>query len=163
LDDIIGLIGPIIHSYIRPEHKLDLNLIYMLLVAKQLSEQTNVDPIDFAVVSREFLNYFDSVLDLTIPKNDQQLIEEWGELKQRPDAYQWRSILDYVSKVILKYRDAAKEGRVTVAHVTGLKHYIYCSSLLLECLQVAIVSDRKAIENSVYRLPHGFSSIRVQV
>jgi hypothetical protein len=161
LDHILGMVGPIIPSYIKPGLKLDLNLIYMLLVAEQLTESTNADPSDLAVLNREFLAFFDSVLELTISKDDQTLNEEWVNLKQSPAQADWTSILRFLLKVVLTYRDIAQGGDVTESHITKLKDYIYCSDLLFECLQVAVVTDRRAIENGVYSFPREFSSLRV--
>jgi hypothetical protein len=161
LDHVLGLIGPIIPSYIKPELKLELNLIYMLLVAEHLVGLKRVDPIDLAVVNLEFLDFFDSVLELTVPKDDQALNKEWVQLKQTPAQIDWAAVLRFLLKVVLKYREVAQGGDVTESHITKLKDYIYCSDLLFECLQVAVVSDRKAIEKGVSSFPREFSSLRV--
>jgi hypothetical protein len=161
LEHIVGLIGPIIPPHIKSDLELDLKLIYMLLVSEHLKSLSQVDPEDLTLLNLEFLDYFDGVFELIIPHEDKRSINEWVNLKQYPSYISWGSIIDFILKVVLEYRSLAKEGTITAPQLTKLKHYIYCSDLLFECLDMAVVTDRKAIENYVYRLPRGFSSLRV--
>lgn len=161
LEYAIGLIGPRIPDYLSPEFKLDLNLIYLLIVAQHLSRLGDPDPVDFAALNLEFLDYFNPVLEMAIPADDMEMRKDWVELKEVHVYIFWPEVVRFLVKVVLKHRPAAQGGDVSEAHIAKLKDYIYCSDLLFECLQVAAVSNRKTIENNVYSFSGGFSSLRV--
>lgn len=54
---------------------------------------------------------------------------------------------------MLKYRDIGHHWRLATEQIQSLYHYFYATHLLVECLDVAYVTDRAAIEDRLLRPP----------
>lgn len=65
----------------------------------------------------------------------------------------WQAFVSSLRKVMIEYRDIGHEWGLTAKHVEQLRLYNETNILLMECLKVAYVTDRVAIEDNLLLLP----------
>lgn len=90
--------------------------------------------------------------------------EPWGEawLQLVPpntdSATEWRFFLRSFRELLQAHADLAHDFVFTAAELVQLKNYHSSTLRMLECLEVAAVTDRQAIRDSVFSLPPDSSS-----
>jgi hypothetical protein len=67
---------------------------------------------------------------------------------------QWQDYEKSLRAVALKYRDIGHKWELNDEQYERMAQYLQASQLLVDCLQVAYVTDREAIENGLL-LPPG--------
>jgi hypothetical protein len=68
--------------------------------------------------------------------------------------YAWQTFVNDLQLIMLTYRDLGHEWNLTAEQIKQISRYFEANLLLLECLKLAYVSDRQAIEDSLM-LPPG--------
>lgn len=66
----------------------------------------------------------------------------------------WEAFASKLQAVMIRHRDIGHDWKLSGAQLEQLRQYHRANILLLECLELAYVSDREAIENSLW-LPPG--------
>jgi hypothetical protein len=125
---------------------LDVNLIYSLALAdRMLSQSAN-----FAELNNKAIDYFERVLKLIESEGDRDLVIGWEAMMSSTldsDGSVWLKNREQIHGFIRSRRfigtgwalsDNVREERIT--------EYIYSKNLLLECLKVAAVTNRKELE-----------------
>jgi predicted NACHT family NTPase len=65
----------------------------------------------------------------------------------------WRSFLEQLRALMIEYRDMGRDWTFTLEQAQDLDHYLFATHLLVQCLDVSTVTDRKAIEEQLLRPP----------
>ncbi len=64
----------------------------------------------------------------------------------------WQAFADKLREIMQKHRDIGHEWNFTEEQIACLKDYFDANLLLVKCLDLAVVSDREGIKNSLLSL-----------
>jgi len=59
---------------------------------------------------------------------------------------EWENFADVLSDIMLKYRPIKDYYKFTPEQAKNLEQYLYATKLAVDCLEVAYISNREAIE-----------------
>ncbi len=125
--------------------KIDLLIIFAFQEVKQKNICCFPDYFKEVINSSQEASFFDlrqALKNLTVPnKND------------RREA--WHSFATTLREIMQTHRDIGHEWNLTEAQLDCLERYFAANQLLVECLKLAVVSDRKGIERSLLTIGSG--------
>ncbi len=140
------------------ELSTDFNLSYALQFAHVFGA---VRPDNFRNVyslAPKFAAYWDDVTRSIGPDEMPQLRQELAALSvptQQDEQAAWRAFARNLQRVLIEQRDVGHEWDLSNEQYKQLAGYLEANQLLVDCLQLAVVSNRAAIENSLLQLPWG--------
>jgi hypothetical protein len=67
----------------------------------------------------------------------------------------WRAFADCIQRIMIEHRDIGHNWNFIEDQAHCLERYFYAAELLVQCLNLAVVTDRAAIENRLL-LPPGW-------
>jgi len=135
---------------------LDLSIDYLLRIALQVSlifEKTWLYP-EIRSKALEFKKFFSEVVNRcnSLPSLSQALQSlSVPNSQSKPEA--WEKFANELRIIMQRERNIGHEWNLTKKQVDTLETYLRANLFMLECLKLAAVSDRKAIEDSVLLPP----------
>lgn len=141
--------GPYVSKEFYEGYALDINLIYLLLIVDKLVEVSHDKPRDPHPLIDMIYSYLRTVNTLITSQRDEEFIQDWRGFTVMFDPYYCVGMVDVIHGLIVKHRGFGHVWHITDARSDTLKGFFYASLLLLECLRLAAVTDRKAIEEGL--------------
>jgi hypothetical protein len=137
-----------------PELALDVMLFYLLLIAQAF--EANWDNEEIRREAPAFARYLQKVTTFVRDTHTGELADALEQLEIPGEEIAddaWRSFINALQPLMQQHRDIGHEWQLSDKQVWRLGTYLEASKLLLDCLNLAVVSDRAAIENRLLLPP----------
>ena len=153
--DLTGNGNMRLHSSSMRVIQMDFKISILLYTAEVMEKVRGDTFVQLSETRQAYRNLWDEMIRLSMELDQHEFVTAVCNLlpPEAGDQSSWRSFADKYRSIALHYRDIRLDADLTRDQITHLLEYLRMNGLLLDCLKLAVVSDRDEIRNSLLLPP----------